>query len=198
MNLSELYAEVILITKRPDLVARTESAVRAAIVKLHRTDFYAKDLVEVAIQFNTVGYLQSLEPKLIIPQYRQIKYFRVFDGNSTGQPVGPVFTNIQVENILDGYGYQKSDVFYMSGQLLQIRSSVILKFGIIGAYVDPVVINTGFKSWIADEYPMAVVYEAARNIFGSIGYLEQAREMQTNMMQELGTLKLSSLDTAPF
>jgi hypothetical protein len=59
------------------------------------------------------------------------------------------------------------DVCYVAGQVIQVKSSTADSFSLIGVYLLPDVSTAGnYKSWIADEAPMAVVYEAAAQIFG--------------------------------
>ena len=49
---TELCNDVYTMTKRPDLVAETKLAVKAATLKAHQSDFYPKDIYETGIQFS--------------------------------------------------------------------------------------------------------------------------------------------------
>lgn len=198
MNFTELYNEVILITKRPDLDARTKQAIRSATIKAHHSDFYFKDLYEIPVQFSQLFFLQSFIPTEVAPNFRMAKYIRLWNGGIEGD-VGKFLTPIQIENSLDQYKNIKTDVFYMAGQLLQIRGSTTLDKVLFGCYVNPVITpESSYSSWIANEQPYAIVYEAARQVFKSISHTEQATEYSNLVAEEYAELKLSYVDSVPF
>lgn len=199
MNFQELVDEVISITKRPDLRSRTESAVKAATLKMHHSDFYYKDLVETAVQFNQEFYLQNFVPSEVIPRYRKAKYIRIWQGGAPDGMPGIFLENIQIENSMGQYQEVKTDVFYMAGQNLQIRTSCPLKHILFGAYVHPVVSpEAEYDSWIAREYPYAIVYEAARSIFYSIALTQQSQTYAQMTAEVLREISMSSVDALPF
>ena len=49
MTFDELVAEVYLLTARGDLTAETQSAVKAATLKAHKSDFFSKDIFETGV-----------------------------------------------------------------------------------------------------------------------------------------------------
>lgn len=197
MTFQELYDEVILITKRPDLVDRTKQCIRSATIKAHHSDLYFKDIVEVAVQFTDLLYIQSFIPTEVVPTFRMAKYLRLWRGDETGD-VGRFLTPIQIENSLNLYGQIKTNVFYMAGQLLQIRGSCVLDKVLFGCYVNPVITpETAYSSWISTEQPYAIVYEAARQIFKSISFTDQANEYSNLVAEEYSELKLTYVDSVP-
>lgn len=197
MTFTEIFNEVILITKRPDLVDQTKQKIRSATIKAHHSDFYFKDLVEVPVQFTNLFFLQSFIPNEVVPQFRMAKYIRLWNGGIEGD-VGKFLTPIQIENSLDLYKNIKTDVFYMAGQLLQIRGACTLDKVLFGCYVNPVITpEASYSSWIANEQPYAIIYEAARQIFKSISYTEQANEFSGLVGEEYAELKLTYVDSIP-
>lgn len=197
MNFAEIYNEVLGIVKRPDLQERIESAIRAATLKMHQSDFYYKDMIEVPIQFETEQCLQQFIPTDVLPQFRKAKYIRFWCGDVNGAP-GPFLEPIQIENSMDSYKYFRENVFYMAGANLQIRCNPAVKRVLFGAYVHPTIVpSTAYKSWIADEYPYAIIYEAARTVFRSIGFSEQANEHAQLAAEVLSEIRLSSVDDVP-
>ena len=177
MNFAEIRAEVLNLTKRPDLTTKTNSAITSATLKAHQSNFYYKDIVEVAVEFGTSQNIQNFLPTDVLPRFRKAKYIRQWYGDATtGQP-GVFFTPIQIENSLDAYNYIRTDVFYMAGQLLQIRGTNAVDRILFGAYQHPQATETGYNSWIANELPYAIIYEAARIIFLSIGQQELSTGM---------------------
>lgn len=198
MNFQELYDEVILITKRPDLVDRTKQCLRSATIKAHHSDFYFKDLVEVPVQFSNLFFLQSFIPTEVVPNFRMAKYIRLWNGGNTGD-AGRFLEPIQIENSLNLYGQNKTNVFYMAGQMLQIRGAATLDKVLFGCYVNPIITpEASFSSWIANEQPYALIYEAARQIFKSISFTEQANEYSSMVADEYAELKLSYVDSVPY
>lgn len=197
MTFAELVAEVIAITKRPDMQTRIESAVRAATLKAHHSDFYYKDLHEVAVQFTNPFILQSFVPTEIAPNFRKAKYIRVWIGEDNGD-AGVFYTPIQIENSTDLYGLTKTEVFYMAGQNLQLRSSVAIDKVLFGCYLHPVITpEASFSSWIAAEMPYAIIYEAARSIFKSVAFTEQANEYAQLVAEQFQELRMSYIDDIP-
>ncbi|MNC13543.1 hypothetical protein D3C75_612940 [compost metagenome] len=125
------------------------------------------------------------------------KYIRLWMGDQSGD-VGKFLTPIQIENSLDLYNQKKVDVFYMAGQLLQIRGACTLDKVLFGCYVNPVITpEASYSSWIAVEQPYAIVYEAARQVFKSISFTEQANEYSNLVAEEFAELKLTYVDTVP-
>lgn len=197
MTFDEMVAEVISITKRPDLQTKIESNVRAATLKAHHSDFYYKDLYEVPVQFTNQFILQSFIPTEVAPYFRKVKYIRLWEGDIEGD-VGKFFTHIQIENSVDGYGYIKTDVYYMAGQLLQLRGTQPLNKVLFGCYQHPIITpSTAYRSWIADEMPYAIIYEAARVTFKSVSFTEQANEYSALVNEQFSELKLSYVDDVP-
>ena len=110
MNFAELNAEVQQIVKRPDLTTRIESAVRAAILKLHTTNFYPRDIEELAVQFNYPNYVTNWNPRDTFDRFRKISYIRFwnYDANDSvnnGAP-GPMLEHVEIKDVLDYWGNQ--------------------------------------------------------------------------------------------
>lgn len=199
MTFDELVAEVITLTRRPDLVERTQQAVRAATLKAHHRDFFYKDLKEESIEFGQEFYIQNFLPTDIFPNFRKAKYIRFWIGDElpNGRP-GPFMTPIGIENSIDLYNYDKTNVFYMAGELLQIRTCAPIKRCLFGAYLHPIITPVNkYCSWIAKEYPFAIIYEAARVIFKSIGMDQQTGEMTQLTAEEYRNLMISNVDEPP-
>jgi hypothetical protein len=197
MNFAEIRTQVIEITKRPDLTTQINSAITSATLKAHQSNYYYKDLVEVAVEFGTSQHIQNFLPTDVLPRFRKAKYIRQWFGDATTGNFGNFFEPIQIENSLDGYGYTRNDVFYMAGQLLQVRGCTTVDRILFGAYQHPQATETGYDSWIAAELPYAIVYEAARIIFLSIGMQEQVAGM-TQLVQEIyRDLTIGYVDDTP-
>lgn len=179
MTFIELVAEVFLLTKRPDLVAQTESAVRAATLKAHQSDFFSKDIFETGVEFDNKSFRQSLDIISFVSNFRALKYLRRVDDTSTStdgiDATGPFFDIITVEETLDSYGVNRTDIAYIAGRTIEIRASVSFDKAVLGGYAYPIVTpSEKYSSWIAEQNPFAIIYESCRVIFKTIGYDEES------------------------
>ena len=186
---------VYALTNRPDLVNETTLAVQNATLKAHRSDFYPKDLYETGVQFDFALNFQTLEYKSLIPLWRSISYLRpMVTTNPDGTPVttpyaGNVLTMITPGAVLDDYNINKTDVYYIAGLQLNINVLCAQQYFLLGCYVYPNVIPASYYSWIADEHPEIILYEAAATIFNTIGYQEQAAAYRQMIAEEMQSLK---------
>lgn len=181
MNFGELCQAVFVITGRPDLLAETQLAIQKATLKFHMVDFWKRDRFEKVLTFTSAAAVQ-------IDIAAQFERFRKFRTLAPWDPVGlkvlpcedrmtgelRALKEIDPDALFDAYGADKSDVFYMSGQSLNIRFS----YGQSGLYAAwykyPLVAPNNYNSWIADMYFPIIVEQAAGEILIAIGQIEDA------------------------
>lgn len=191
MNFDELVLEVFSITNRPDLTTMTESAIRAATLKAHASDFFSKDIFESGIQFDTTGFIQSWDYVSTFSNFRAFKYFkRVEDENDQD---GKLLTILTPDELLDAYGTLKTDIAYVAGRVLEIRASVEFQFSLVGVYVHPIVRVGAYNSWVAEQFPYAIIHEAARRVFKAIGQMEESNGQRELVSEEYAELKISAV-----
>ena len=191
MTLAELISEVYLLTNRSDLVSETTSAIKAATLKAHQSDYYSKDIHETGVEFTTAGYNQSLDYINLISNFRTLSYLkRVTDENDSLGKFLPILTP---EETLDSYGQSKTDICYIAGRVIEIKSSVSFSKILLGCYVLPIVTDTGYASWVAEQHPYAIIKEAARVIFKTIGFDEQSSAYERLVAEEYVLLRMSGL-----
>ena len=191
MTFAEQLEEVYLITNRRDLEAETKSAIKAATLKAHHSDFYSKDIFETGVEFSSSSYRQSLDYVTLYSNFRAFKYVRVVTGED--DDLGTTIEIITPEEVLDSYGCNRNDIAYVAGRVLEIRSSTSFTKILIGAYVLPIVREVDYLSWVAEQHPFAIVYEAARVVFKAIGYSEQSTAFSRLAAEEFGLLRMSAL-----
>ena len=190
MTFAELLIEVYNITARPDLIDLTKSAVKAATLKAHQTDFYSKDIWEQQVVFPSSEYVQSLDYVSVIPNYRALKYMRHWD--TSDSTAGNFFTVLTPEEILDEWGRERTNVCYVAGRILEIKSPIEFDAVIIAAYVNPVVTETGYSSWVASLYPYAIVHEAARVVFATIAMDAEKNSQKELVAEQYAELKINN------
>lgn len=191
MTYAELVLEVYALTNRPDLVAETASAIKAATLKAHQSDFYSKDIYETGVEFPTSDFRQSLDYISFISNFRALKYIRRVENET--DDIGKFFEILTAEETLDSYGVNKTDIAYVAGRVLEIRSSVSFSKMLLGAYVLPIIREGAYLSWVAEQHPYAIIKEAARVIFKTIGYDEQSATYERLVAEEYALLNMSAL-----
>ena len=191
-TLASLTADLYTITKRPDLVDATQIHLKNALIKAHGSDFYLRDIFETNFSFGLAASVYQLEYRALIPRFRTIKYL------TTINPITLDFVRklegISIEKFMDGFGYLRSDSYYLAGNNLQIRVSDNSKVFGIGCYLYPDTTLVS-PSWIADEIPFAIIYEAARTLFKSIGFDEQSSAMQGLVNEAYAQVRMVGLTT---
>lgn len=200
MNLAEIQAEVYSLTNRPDLVGDTLVAIRAATLKMHHTDFYYKDLCEAVLTLQSAEYVNSFETSLLA-NYRSMAFIRAWyptginlqTGQTTGK-AGVKLTPIDFNSVLDSYGRDKQDVYYIAGKSVNLKLTTALATFLVSWYKHPNIVTASFSSWIAEEHPYAIVYDAAATVFKGIGYDEQAVRFGGLVAEQIGLLKLSNTE----
>ena len=193
---TELCNDVYTITSRPDLVAETKLAVKAATLKLHQVDYWYKDINEAAIQFTAADYTQQVELKSIFPLFRSLSYLRRFSldssNTSSGGEAKEFYKIITPDNVVDSYRIDKVNVAYMAGIVCNIKSKELLQYALVGYYALPNVTEAAFYSWIADDHPYAIIFEAARLLFKQIGFDEQSATFEKLALEQVAELKISN------
>lgn len=192
-SLTSLISDVYSLTKRPDLVSETLTAVRAATLKAHNSDYFYKDLFETGVQCDQALAQQSFDYKLLIPRWRSLKYIRPYDISTDPGTVQKYLEVVTPDNVVDSYAISKEDVCYVAGRVIQIRTSKPWQYYLVGCYVYPDVTTDNYDSWIATDHPFAIIFEAAATIFKTIGFDEQFSSYQSLVSLELAELKMSNI-----
>lgn len=191
-TLAELKADVLTIVKRPDLANDIELHTKNAILKAHSADYWKGDLLETAFTFAVSSVNYSLDKTSLIARWKKIKYLNTID-NNTLDIIRPL-TPIDVMQFKDQYDYLKDYVFYEAGSNLQIRVGDGWKYFGLGVYIYPDT-TLANPSWIADQFPFAIVYEAARTMFKTIGYDEQSTSMKELLAEAMAEVRMVGIPT---
>lgn len=185
MNFTELQAEVVLWTKRPDLVAATRSAIRQATLFAHRSDNYWRDLNDgILVPISAAEGVILAEDYL--PRLRSIASIYPYDSASNTHTAE--LENIAIDCLRDEYNVRKVNWFYGTAQGIRYNVSQLLPTLRIGYYRNPDVNPETFDSWIATIYPDVIVKWAVSLMFKTMGHTDEAaQELQVAqaMLQEL-------------
>lgn len=198
--LAQLISDVSIATARPDLVATgdIQLAIRRATLKLHSMAFWPRDLAEGVVTFQDASLVnQSINIANNLPRFRAIKYIREMYPNAraTDRTVSRerFYEKLEPDFILDEYGINRDNVWYLGGSNINLRSRSISNTGgtltsvpavTVGWYQYPLVADAlTFSSWIAEAYSFAIVDEAARMIFTNTGFMDVARTYEGIMAE---------------
>jgi hypothetical protein len=174
---SDTVDAVYTLTGRADLVAETALAVRQATQSAHRSDYYPRDMTEVAIPLTAAAVFQ-LDIPTFFPRWRAFSYMRPYD-TLIGTPASYLIEFIKPEAIFDEYLTEKLNVAYAAGTNLNVRMAAAVNGFIVGYYLNPVLSPDGaYASWVAEDHPSIIVLDAAIKIFGMIGYEEAAGRLR--------------------
>lgn len=172
MTFDELYEEVIKVTKRPELEAETILAIKRATLLLHSSDNYARDLIIGSYTLPVAGYAASIELNQF-PRLRTFSWVRekTLTGN-TGEEI--MLDPLDSDMIFDEYLVEKTNYFYVAGAVLNVKCSNVLSAIDYAYFALPSTVYETYNSWIAEQYPYAIVDEAASSIFKLIGKDDEA------------------------
>ena len=191
MTLEELKAEVVTKTGRADLAdTRILSAIQAATLRAHQSDFYSKDLYETVIVAEAAAYIHQFDYIQIFSNFRAFSYLRKI---STSGEAGGFIEVITPREVLNEWGEDRLDVAYVAGRNLNVRSSTLLTKVIAGVYVNPIVSAASYSSWIADLYPWAIIFDAARMVFKGIGKDQEATDAKLLAEEQYQILKTNNV-----
>jgi hypothetical protein len=85
---------------------------------------------------------------------------------------------IEPDSVLDHYGAEHTDIWYVAGSNLNIKCRELISNLVIGYYRHPNIATSTYSSWIAIEQPFAIIEEACAYIFQTIGHAEMARKFE--------------------
>lgn len=187
MTLDELVAEVITLTKRPDLVDLSKSMVLEATNTVHNVQDWWKDIDTVLVNFSDPNqYIQIIDTQSL-PRFKTVAFLRKTNNQAGpvqqyGQPWPPanngyppvnfnVLQRVEIDDIIDSYGYEKTDIWYAAGSQINVKSSTGLAQVLCAFYQSPMLgrTNDRYKSWIAIDLPWVIIYRAAGHVFAHIG-----------------------------
>lgn len=192
---ADMQAAVIAQTKRPELVAVTDSAIRMATLRAHQVDFFPRDQANVQLTFAVLGNNQIFVdiPDIYtqVPRIRTPDFVQSLDVN-TLMPNEILEYVVDYKNFWDEYNELKSSVFTMLGNTLRIRSLANSGKAQLYFYQNPDTSTATYNSWIADLYKEELALWAAAIVWQRSGFQEIAAGIQTNNVLPFKDMLVSS------
>lgn len=190
---AELTAKVYDVTKRPELVSLTATAIRLATIRAHHTDFFPRDSNIQAIDFTVNPTLQFVDLTNIystLVQLRAIELLQCADV-ITGNPTESLEYR-EYSDLWDVDGVLRSSVFTLVGDTLKCVPKVATGKMLVKFYKNPIVLDATYSSWIADLYDDEVAMWAAAIIWSRTGNMEQAKLTLQSHVQPFKDLLIES------
>lgn len=176
MLFSELVDAVGTETGRPDLVSDIILAIQTVTTSIHTTDFWKQDLAEgvIVVATDPSSFIFPIPIATKFPQHRKLKYLRKWD--PVGLIAGDYFSRIDPAALLDAYNVKKINTFYLAGQTYQCYTNTADTAVYAGWYKFPIVAPVvNFSSWVADQWPYAIIAAASTKICMAIGKMDEAK-----------------------
>lgn len=201
MTWQEIYNEVVSLTNHPEMVAETTSAIKAATLRNHQRDYFARDIAEAQIILPSSDFYQQFDIFATFPRFRAIKWLRKYDPAgqdplslaNTGAS-GAFFKILDPDAVIDGYGIHKPNIAYIAGRNLNLRSDTTVRFLLAAWYQNPLILSTNYSSWIAEQVPYAIIFDAVSLIFQTLGHQDQSRKYDALCQEQFHMVTMTGLD----
>lgn len=183
----DILADVITITNRPDLVNESKFGIRAATIKLHGLELWIEDKIEEVIPVVVEDGMFAITNADFSHTPRKIDLFKKTTSDDFFEEINPLA-------LKDRYGYRRSNVYYRAGTQYNFITDTYDNSIAVSYYRFPVATETGYSSWIAENYKELVALEAAIFVFSSIGDKEQEARIEKMAAQQLAVLQINHMN----
>lgn len=173
-TLAELLDGVYAITDRPDLATQTKQAIKNATRKEHAVVDYSKDLAvqRVTLAASEVFRYSIAAGTVLFRKIGSIKEAVVtvpvldtYEGYS-----GTIlFEEVSAKSVFDGYHAEKINYWHHTGAGLSLVAARAVAEVDVLYYARVDVTDSGYASWIADDFPYVIQDAAAAEIFRLLG-----------------------------
>jgi hypothetical protein len=160
MNMTELTAEVVAWTNRPDLTANIQSAIRRVTLALHRKHSFWRDLA--AVDKTALNQVDSV-PLTDFTRFRGLSH--VID-KMNGRPLDIVIADDLWDSLT---GRQRTNIVFAAGNTLNISLSSASNLVTFYYFQDPDIAAGTYSSWIADTQPDAIISGAVARVLSERG-----------------------------
>lgn len=178
---ADMQAEVIANTKRPELVALTNSAIKMATLRAHHVDFFPRDqanyLVLYALPVNNQLFVDITGVFGSLPLFRTADFLQGED-SVTQIPNENLEYVVDYKNFWDEYNCLRSSVFTVMGDTVKVRFCSATGRARLYYYKNPDVSISDYSSWIADKHIEDLAKWAAAIVWARSGFQEIAAQMK--------------------
>lgn len=189
---AKLESLVVAQTRRPEIPAVTQAAIRTATMRAHHTDFFPKDVAVGTITYspNSAIFRDFADVSSTLTRLRSIKSLQGLEAVS----MAPVesFEYRELDDVYDAEGNRRPSIYNIIGDTLRIYPQTQTGLVQVYYYQNPSVTEGIYYSWIADMYPDELAAWAAAIVFARTGFAEMAQEFQRNHIAPFKEMLISS------
>lgn len=167
MNFTQVVAEVVRITARPDKVSDIQREVNAAINFCSIESNFARDLMEDSYAIDPVALAQSL-PLSTFTRWRKFAYIK--------PPAVKFYLNQRDPMKVFQNNKEDRNVYYVVGDEIKFSLCNPSATLLIGHFTyPPILTNASPNYWLLDISPYMIIHKAAASIFAEIGNSTEAQ-----------------------
>ena len=180
---NEVYNNIIAITGRTDLQSFIEGRINSAINLLSASGKFKDDLIEIDQTVDGTKYIQSIT---LPPRFRSVAYIDYPTPDQCDKPI----EYLELSSLGHRDARFKSNVYYVSGNLLHVKHDKLTPNFLIGYYEYPAVLSGTQTNWILTRFPALVEEIVIGQVRIITGALEGASYTnQLNLLQRSIWLK---------
>jgi hypothetical protein len=190
---AEMEALVVGQTRRPEVPAITQAAIRTATLRAHHVDFFKRDLAIGSLSYvPSSGSIYYDLPAIsaTLPRLRALQLV---------QSLEPVYLQPteeldyrELQDLYDSDNNLRQSMYTLVGDTLRIYPQSVTGLLSTYYYQNPITSEVGYNSWIANDYPDELAMWAAAIVFARTGFAEMANDFQKTHIQPFKEMLLSS------
>lgn len=181
ITFAELESLTVAQTKRPEVPAITQAAIRMAVLRAHHVDFFKRDLAISTLSYAPLSSAQFYDFPTIsdtltrLRSLQSVNCIEIASGATT-----ELLDYREVQDLYDSDNVRRTSLYTLIGDTLRIYPVTATGQLEIFYYQNPKTTEVGFSSWIANEYSDDVAMWAAAIVFARTGFAEMAAEFNKN------------------
>lgn len=190
---ADLEALVVGQTRRPEVTAITQAAIRTATLRAHHTDFFNRDLATGTLLYTPSSAASFYDFADVSSTLARMRAFQLLQSVDTITSVPSENLGYrELEDLYDSDNVLRTSTYTMIGDTLRVYPvSATGKLNVY-FYKNPVTTELNFSSWIANEYPDELAMWAAAIVFARTGFAEMANDFQRTHVAPFKELLISS------
>lgn len=195
-TLESVIAKTIEQTRRPELAAMTESAVKTATLRAHHTDFFPRDKAEHLLAYTPINspFYNIANISTVLTRMRSLKTIVGVDQAS----LAPCeeFEYRELDDLYDIDGNLRYSTYTLVGDTLRMIPSLPTGAAYIYYFQNPALGAAAsaapYNSWIADMYEDQLALWAAVIIWTRTGFRQMAQDVLESDIKPFQNMLISS------
>lgn len=193
-TMTSMVAKVTELTRRPDIPETIKLAIRTATLRAHRKALFPMDRTRWFFTYTPPSdgaFFVDLTTTLRspCPQFRIASH--AIGTDSTNNPM-EMLEEIGPVALFKSDGTRRQSVFQILGQTLTIYPQLFTGYGQLHYYMNPIVTDVGYASWIADMYEDDLALWATAIVWMRTGRVDEARVLMSGVITDFVNLLLES------